>query len=109
MLRETEVAPLAELADLRDERLRALDEIDTTERMLHDSIIPAGAVADVLLDLWSTVHDVDHAAAVPLEELMTTLVRRSYTTPTELVPLFASTRMLLMSNTALTAHDDCRH
>jgi hypothetical protein len=82
-----------------DARLGALEAVDETERRLNDSIVPAGRAVDILLDLWSIVHDVDRVAAVPLEELMTTLVRRSYTTPTELVPLFASARMLLMSGT----------
>jgi hypothetical protein len=79
-------------------RQGALEAIDSTERRLNDTIIPAGRAVDALLDLWSIVHDVDRVAAVPLEGLMTTLVRRSYTTPTELLPRFASARMLLMSS-----------
>jgi hypothetical protein len=84
-------------SESRDRRLAALEAIDGTERQLSDSIIPASSALDVLLDLWSIVHEVDRVAAVPLQDLMTILVRRSYTTASELVPVCARTRTLLMS------------
>jgi hypothetical protein len=49
--------------------------------------ISASRMIDPLLDLWALATAVDHLAAVPVESLLTVLVRRSITTTDELAQM----------------------
>jgi hypothetical protein len=64
----------------------ALDQaVVVIESYLGEKVIPAARVIDPLLDLWSAAKSIHPSVALPVEDLLTTLVARSATTPPELL------------------------
>ena len=59
------------------------DAITALESYLREKIIPAAQVINPLLDVWSAANSVDPSVALPVEELLTTLVSRSTIPPSE--------------------------
>jgi hypothetical protein len=73
---------------------RALDEaIAALESYLREKIIPAAQVINPLLDVWSAAKSIDPSVALPVEDLLTTLVSRSATTPSELLAALDDVRI----------------
>jgi hypothetical protein len=54
------------------------------EPYMRETIIPAAQVINLLLDVWSAAQSIHPSVALPVEGLLTILVRRSATTPSEL-------------------------
>jgi hypothetical protein len=72
----------------------ALDEvIAPLESYLREKIIPAAQVINPLLDVWSAAKSIDPSVALPVEELLTTLVSRLATTPSELLAALDDVRV----------------
>jgi hypothetical protein len=55
------------------------------ESYLREKIIPATQVIDPLLDVWWAANIIHPSVALPVEDLLTTLVSRSATTPSEVL------------------------
>jgi hypothetical protein len=57
------------------------------------AIIPSAQVINPLLDVWSVAQSIHSSVALPVEDLLTTLVSRSATTRQELLATFDEVRM----------------
>jgi hypothetical protein len=80
----------------------ALDQaVAALECYLPEKIIPAAQVINPLLDVWSAVKSIHPSVALPVEDLLTTLVSRSATTPSELVAALDDVRSATMQATVL--------
>ena len=80
----------------------ALDQAVTAlESYLREKIIPAAQVINPLLDVWSAAKSVDPSVALPVEELLTTLVSRSATTPSEVLAALDDVRIAAVQATVL--------
>lgn len=58
--------------------------LDRFEAAPHDSIMGSRQVINMLLDLWADTQAEGPEVARPVEQLLTRLVTRQYTTPAEL-------------------------
>jgi hypothetical protein len=64
----------------------ALEEaLAAIQPYMREQIIPAAQVINSLLDVWGAAQSIHASVARPVEDLLTALVSRSATTPSELV------------------------
>jgi hypothetical protein len=74
------------LSETGDAAVGSLDAaIAALTPYLQERIIPSGQVINPLLDVWTAAESVDPSVARPVEELLTALISRTTTTPSELV------------------------
>jgi hypothetical protein len=80
----------------------ALDQaVAALESHLREKIIPAAQVINPLLDVWSAAKNIHCSVALPVEDLLTTLVSRSATTPSELLAALDDVRITAVQATVL--------
>ena len=80
----------------------ALDQaIAALESYLRERIIPAAQVINPLLDVWSAAKNIHPSVALPVEDLLTTLVSRSATTPSEVLAALDDVRIAAVQATVL--------
>jgi hypothetical protein len=60
---------------------------------MREKVIPVAQVINPLLDPWSVAQSVHSSVALPVEALLTTLVSRSATAPSELVATLDEVRI----------------
>jgi hypothetical protein len=80
----------------------ALDQaVASLESCLREKIIPAAQVINPLLDVWSAAESVHPSVALPVEELLTTVVSRSATTPSEMLATLDDLRIAALQASVL--------
>ena len=77
------------------------DAIAAVESYLREKIIPAAQVINPLLDVWSAAKNIHPSVALPVEDLLTTLVSRSATTPSEVLAALDDVRIAAVQATVL--------
>jgi hypothetical protein len=83
---------------------RTIDEaIAAFEPYMRESLIPAGQLINPLLDVWSVARSIHPSVARPVEELLTSLVSRSATTPGELVATLDNVRIAALQVSVLAS------
>ena len=83
MVLENDLAALPSAADVAEVRL-ALASLRTS---FGAGAVSASRTINPLLDLWALTTAVDRCAAIPIEALLTVLVRRSITTTAEMAEM----------------------
>ena len=89
--------------DVSPATARALDRaVAALESYLREKIIPAAQVINPLLDGWRAAKNIHPGMALSVEDLLTTLVSRSATTPSELLAAWDDVRIAAVQATVLT-------
>lgn len=90
--------PEGSLAARQHELDKLTAALETFLAVYSDSVIGRSRVMNPLLTLWEAAHDVSDAAAVPVERMLTVLVKRQHTSHDELERMVEEVREAVRSD-----------
>lgn len=80
---------------MSDEAQLLNEAMDRFQSAHRDGVVSVSRVINPLLGIWQLANDIDHALAVPIEQLLTALNGREMTTPQEIAATMDATREAL--------------
>jgi hypothetical protein len=96
------VGPVEPRTLIRDVALPSIDTaIAALEPYLGEPFIPTRSVINPLLVVWDAAHGLDPCVSLPVEQLLTALLARTWVTPSELTATMDEVRALALEASSL--------